>query len=152
MSMYNTRVKGRQILLENPARESRAKKELEAKRAVKKKEKERKKLGIIGKKEAKEKGVWKFDESQAKWVIANLIFFKPLFCARFHLFLPLHKLWMGYMSELLGLPQKPTHATSCDSAAKQMPNASGMHPKLLKADFHGSIMTSTSRNWSSRRY
>jgi ribonuclease P protein subunit POP4 len=66
MGMYHTRVKGRQILLENPARESRAKKELEAKRAAKKKEKERKKLGIIGKKEAKEKGVWKFDESQAK--------------------------------------------------------------------------------------
>ena len=66
MGMYNTRVKGRQILLENPARESRAKKELEAKRAAKKKEKERKNLGIIGKKEAKEKGVWKFDESQAK--------------------------------------------------------------------------------------
>jgi ribonuclease P protein subunit POP4 len=66
MGMYNTRVKGRQILLENPARESRAKKELEAKRAAKKKEKERKKLGVIGKKEAKEKGVWRFDENQAK--------------------------------------------------------------------------------------
>jgi len=64
--MYNTRVKGRQILLENPARDSRAKKELEEKRAKRKKEKERKKLGIIGKREAKEKGVWKFDESQAK--------------------------------------------------------------------------------------
>ena len=54
--MYNTRVKGRQILLENPARESRAKKELEAKRAAKKKE-ERKRLGVIGKKGAKEKGM-----------------------------------------------------------------------------------------------
>jgi len=146
MGMYNTRVKGRQILLENPARESRAKKELEAKRAAKKKEKERKKLGIIGKKEAKEKGVWKFDESQAKWVIADLICFESLFCARFHLFLPLHKLWMGYMSELLGLPQKPTHAITRECAVKQMPNASGMHPKLLKADFHGSIMTGTLRS------
>ena len=54
------------MLLENPARDSRAKKELEEKRAIKKKEKERKKLGIIGKREAKEKGVWKFDASQAK--------------------------------------------------------------------------------------
>jgi len=66
MGMYNTRVKGRQILLENPPRESRAKKEREAKRAVNKQEKERKNLGIIGKKEAREKGVWNFDESQAK--------------------------------------------------------------------------------------
>ena len=66
MSMYNSRVKGRQILLENPARESRAKREREAKRAAKKKENEKKNLRIIGKKEAKEKGVWKFDESQAK--------------------------------------------------------------------------------------
>jgi len=125
MGMYNTRVKGRQLLLENPARESRAKKEREAKRAAKRQEKERKNLGVIGKKEAREKGVWKFDESQAK----------------FHLFLPLHKLWMGYMSELLGLSQKPTHAITRESAAKRMPSASGMHPKLLKADFHGSILT-----------
>jgi ribonuclease P protein subunit POP4 len=66
VGMYNTRVKGRQILLENPARESRAKKGREANRAAKKKEKEREKIGIIGKKEAMEKGVWKFDESQAK--------------------------------------------------------------------------------------
>ena len=56
---------------------------------------------------------------------------------------------MGYMSELLGLPQKPTHAITRESVVKQMPNASGMHPKLLKADFHGSIMTSTLRSRSS---
>jgi ribonuclease P protein subunit POP4 len=70
MCMYTTRVKGRQILLENPVRESRAKKELEAKRAMKKKERERKKLGIIGKKEARQKEIWKFDKKQAKCVIA----------------------------------------------------------------------------------
>ncbi|PPR00119.1 hypothetical protein CVT26_008899 [Gymnopilus dilepis] len=123
--MYNTRVKGRLMLLENPARDSRAKKELEEKRAIKKKEKERKKLGIIGKREAKEKGVWKFDASQAK----------------FDLFLPLHHLWMGYMSELLVLPQKAPRTPAPDAASKAMPSSSGMHPKLLKADYHGSIMT-----------
>ncbi|KAF8193306.1 Rof/RNase P-like protein [Pholiota molesta] len=129
--MYTTRVKGRQILLENPVRESRAKKELEAKRAVKKKERERKKLGIIGKKEARQKEIWKFDKKQAK----------------FDLFLPLHALWMGYMSELFGLPPKPAQPPSAEAAAKAMPNSSGMHPKLLKADFHGSIMTvSQSKN------
>lgn len=66
--MYASRVKGRQILLENPARESRAMKELEEKRMRKRKNKEKKKLGIIGKREAKEKGVWKFDNEQAKFV------------------------------------------------------------------------------------
>ncbi|KAJ3511756.1 hypothetical protein NLJ89_g3908 [Agrocybe chaxingu] len=123
--MYNNRVKGRQILLENPARESKAKKELDRKREIRKKARERKKLGIIGKREAKEKGVWKFDESQAK----------------FRLFLPLHQLWMGYMSELLGLQRQPAQISSTVAAARAMPGAAGMHPKLLKADFHGSIMT-----------
>ena len=71
MAMYNTRVKGRQVLLENPVRDSRLKKERDAKIAVKKRDKERKKLGVIGKKEARERGVWKFDEKQAR--CANLL-------------------------------------------------------------------------------
>lgn len=66
--MFSSRVKGRQILLENPARESRAMKELEKKRMRKRKDKEKMKLGIIGKREAREKGVWKFDQAQAKFV------------------------------------------------------------------------------------
>jgi len=122
--MYASRVKGRQILLENPARESRATKELEKKRMRKRKDKEKKKLGIIGKREAKEKGVWKFDKAQAK----------------FDLFLPLHHLWMGYMSELLGLSREPSNA-NISAMEKAMPSSASMHPKLLKADFHGSIMT-----------
>jgi len=122
--MYAARVKGRQILLENPARESRAMKELDEKRIRKKRDKEKKKLGIIGKREAKEKNIWKFDEAQA----------------RFDLFLPLHHLWMGYMSELLGLSREPGDANT-SAMAKAMPSSASMHPKLLKADFHGSIMT-----------
>ena len=66
--MYASRVKGRQILLENPARVSKAMKELEKKRMGRKRDKEKKKLGIIGKREAKEKSVWKFDQAQAKFV------------------------------------------------------------------------------------
>jgi len=122
--MYASRVKGRQILLENPARESRAMKELEKKRLRKKRDKEKKKLGIIGKREAKQKSIWKFDQAQAK----------------FDLFLPLHHLWMGYMSELLGLSREPSSANT-SAMAKAMPSSTSMHPKLLKADFHGSIMT-----------
>ncbi|KDR72174.1 hypothetical protein GALMADRAFT_74026 [Galerina marginata CBS 339.88] len=129
--MYTARVKGRMMLLENPARDSRAKKALDEKRVVRKKERERKKLGVIGKREAKERGVWKFDESQA----------------RFDLFLPLHNLWMGYMSELLSLPPQPAKIPPPELAQKSMPNSSGIHPKLLKADYHGSIMTvSQSKN------
>lgn len=73
--MYAARVKGRQILLENPARESRAMKELDEKRIRKKRDKEKKKLGIIGKREAKEKGIWKFDEAQARFVSFFLFLF-----------------------------------------------------------------------------
>lgn len=60
--------------------------------------------------------------------------------SRFDLFLPLHHLWMGYMSELLGLSREPSNA-STSAMAKAMPSSASMHPKLLKADFHGSIMT-----------
>lgn len=61
---------GRQMLLENPMRESRAKRERDEKRARQKALREKKKLGVIGKREAKEKGVWAFDKSQAKCVIS----------------------------------------------------------------------------------
>ncbi|PPR02171.1 hypothetical protein CVT24_011359 [Panaeolus cyanescens] len=125
VEMYNYRVKGRQILLENPARESKAKLAAQAKRERRKAHKAKAKSGIIGKKEAKEKGVWEFDRNQAK----------------FKLFLPLHNLWMGYMSELLVLQPLPKEAPRQEVAAKAMPGVAGMHPKLLKADFTGSIMT-----------
>lgn len=63
MDMYNTRVKGRQIFLENPARDSRKRKEWIEKR---RKEKERKKPGVMGRKVAMERGIWKLDRSQTK--------------------------------------------------------------------------------------
>ena len=54
---------------------------------------------------------------------------------RFDLFVPLHRLWMGYMSELLDLP--PPSSTFSD----RIPNSASMHAKLVKADLHGSILT-----------
>ncbi|KAH9043922.1 RNase P/MRP, p29 subunit [Lactarius pseudohatsudake] len=54
------------------------------------------------------------------------------------LFVPLHRLWLGYMSELLGLAAPPPTAL-VDPLA--MPQAAGMHAKLVKADLHGSIVT-----------
>jgi ribonuclease P protein subunit POP4 len=56
---------------------------------------------------------------------------------RFELFIPLHQLWMGYMSELLGLAPAPTDP----AATSPVPSSTSMHPKLIKADYHGSIMT-----------
>ncbi|KAJ7703943.1 Rof/RNase P-like protein [Mycena rosella] len=118
--IYQNRVHGRMLMLENAAKDSRLKKERDAKKAKVRAAKERKKLGVLGRRQGttRELGLWGFDASQAK----------------FALFLPLHHLWMGYMSELLNLPQRT-------GAAPRVPSGAAMHPKLLKADFNGSMMT-----------
>ncbi|KAH7884881.1 RNase P subunit p29-like protein [Phlebopus sp. FC_14] len=120
--IYANRIKDRHVVLENPARESKAKKEREEKRARKQAEKSRKKHRALGRSAAEAKGLWKLEKS----------------AERFDLFIPLHQLWMGYMSELLGLspfnPASPSHDG-------KMPSSSSMHAKLVKADFHGSLLT-----------
>ncbi|TFK92390.1 RNase P/MRP p29 subunit [Polyporus arcularius HHB13444] len=120
---YASRVQGRQILLENPARESKAKKEREEKRAQRTAERTRKAAGVISKKDSRKQGLWKLQKDETK----------------FHLFLPLHSLWLGYMSELLSLLPQPAVASTDPASA--MPSAAGMHAKLIKADFHGAIVT-----------
>ena len=55
----------------------------------------------------------------------------------------LHSLWMGYMSELLALAPPPSGSGHHDHA-RAMPHTAAMHAKLIKADFHGSIVTGTS--------
>jgi hypothetical protein len=74
------------------------------------------------------------------------------FYFRWDAFVPLHRLWLGYMSELLGLgpapPQKeggkgPSLSASAPTPALPQP-AGTIHAKLIKADFHGSIMTGES--------
>ncbi|KDQ58956.1 hypothetical protein JAAARDRAFT_175593 [Jaapia argillacea MUCL 33604] len=116
-SAYASRIKGRQILLERSVREGKAKVDQEEKRKSKRERKE-KKAGASG----VEKGMWKLAEEQT----------------RFDLFLPLHHLWCGYMSELLGLSPPPSTPPSPQTP---IPNSSAMHAKLVKADFHGSILT-----------
>jgi ribonuclease P protein subunit POP4 len=61
-------VKGRQIMLDNPARESQRRKELGEKKQRAKVEKERRKAraGGLGKREAKARGLWQLDKEQAK--------------------------------------------------------------------------------------
>ena len=58
---------------------------------------------------------------------------------RYEAYVPLHRLWLGYVSELLGLGPQPVETATEQKAA--MPNVTTMHAKLIKADFHGSIMT-----------
>ena len=64
---YVHRVQGRQIFLENPVRESKLRKQLEEKRQQRHAQKQ-KELGITSKRRAKERGFWRFDESQIKYV------------------------------------------------------------------------------------
>jgi len=84
----------------------------------------------MGRREAAEKGLWRLRKEEARW----------------DLFVPLHRLWLGYMSELLGLGTPPLslgERAEGDARARAaaMPQAAaGMHAKLVKADFHGSIM------------
>lgn len=56
--------------------------------------------------------------------------------ARFDLFVALHNLWMDYMSETLALPPASSGSTQHVQA-----QAAGMHAKLIKADFHGAMIT-----------
>ncbi|KAH7929228.1 RNase P/MRP, p29 subunit [Leucogyrophana mollusca] len=122
VGVYDSRVKGRQVLLENPARDSRAKRERDLKKARRETEKKIRKAGALKRRDAERKGLWKLEKGLEK----------------FDSFVPLHQLWMGYMSELLGLSFSPLDALPGSEA---MPNAAGMHAKLVKADFHGSIIT-----------
>lgn len=62
---------------------------------------------------------------------------------RFEAYVPLHRLWLGYISELLGLGPQPAGAVAEQDVAT--PHVATMHAKLVKADFHGSIITGKRR-------
>ncbi|KAI1795965.1 RNase P/MRP, p29 subunit [Ganoderma leucocontextum] len=127
---YASRVQGRQILLENPARDSKAKKEREEKRTKRTAERARRAAGVISKKESRKRGIWKLRKEETKCEPSDTLF---------ELFVPLHLLWLGYMSELLSLSPHPV--TRSADPASAMPSTAGMHAKLIKADFHGAIVT-----------
>jgi len=118
--VYASRVRGRQLLLDNPARESREKKERESKKARKASRID--KAGVVGRVDVRIKGIWKLTTS------------------KFISFLPLHQLWLDYMSELLGLFSSSSYS-SAQKNDTAMPSAAGMHAKLVKADFHGAIVS-----------
>jgi ribonuclease P protein subunit POP4 len=58
---------------------------------------------------------------------------------RWDKFLVLHRMWLGYMSELLELPPRPQQV-SIPTITHKIPNPAAMQAKLVKADFHGSII------------
>lgn len=115
LEIYATRVHNRKILLENP---------------IGKKEKKPKKKRNVQRGFPRISGSWSLDPHQAKWVEMCYIAIRLLYSLfRFDLFVPLHHLWMGYMSELLMLN------------AAEIPSSASIHPKLLKADFSGSFVS-----------
>ncbi|KAG0145753.1 hypothetical protein CROQUDRAFT_723252 [Cronartium quercuum f. sp. fusiforme G11] len=64
-------------------------------------------------------------------------------------FIPLHSLWIGYMSELLGLNLMINSSTSSNEIVseessndlKEIPPIVNIQSKLLKADYHGSVLS-----------
>ena len=68
-ALYDSRVRGRSILLENPARDSRVAKLIKERNARKQKDEARRKLKVIDRKEAKCKGLWELEEGQKKYVM-----------------------------------------------------------------------------------
>ncbi|KAF8311042.1 RNase P/MRP, p29 subunit [Clavulina sp. PMI_390] len=131
---YTSRVQDRQILLENPVRESRAKKTRDAQRARQEKDAIRRKAGVMSRREAKRSGAWVFDKNEIKY----------------DTFLPIHHMWCTYMGELLNLPAAPPPQGTADAPVQhRMPSAATMQPKLVKAEFNGAIIEVTdSRNKS----
>lgn len=51
--------------------------------------------------------------------------------------MPIHCLWLAYIAELFNLSEKPEGGLDDD----KLPQAAMMHGKLVKADFHGAIIT-----------
>ncbi|KAI0261175.1 Rof/RNase P-like protein [Gloeopeniophorella convolvens] len=115
-ALYNERVRRRQLLLASKPRAPKPKKSGADPATARVK---------LGRRAAAEKGVWRLRPEEARWA----------------LFVPLHRLWLGYMSELLGLAAPRDAAPS----AGAMPQAAGMHAKLVKADFHGALLTGAVR-------
>jgi ribonuclease P protein subunit POP4 len=147
-------VHGRQVLLENPVRESRrARESRETKERAREARVRAQQSGAssaLTGRERRKGRMWTFDKGQTKCVPQSSLYWLRLMrgLRRFALFLPLHNLWRGYMSELLGLPIAPAAPSV---TASYTPNSAAMHTKLVKADYHGAYLTGASacsRHWA----
>ncbi|KIJ49435.1 hypothetical protein M422DRAFT_27802 [Sphaerobolus stellatus SS14] len=122
-TVYASRIQNRQIALENPAKQSRAKQLEEQRKARRLKDAVKRSIQTLNRKEASVRGIWDLKKDET----------------RYELFLPLHLLWKAYMAESLGLNPRPKG--SINPSTLRMPNVQGMQAKLVKADFHGSIIS-----------
>ncbi|GJJ08302.1 hypothetical protein Clacol_002513 [Clathrus columnatus] len=128
-AIYANRVKNRQLSLHNPAKKSRAKELADQRKARQALDKARRKSRVMSRKEAAATGVWKLRPEERSY----------------DLFLPLNNLWKGYIAELLGLAPRPPQPMQ----EPVVPNVQNMQAKLVKADFHGSILSVRNANNSS---
>ncbi|KAG9122262.1 hypothetical protein FRC07_001445 [Ceratobasidium sp. 392] len=119
-AVYETRAKGRPMLLHNPQKESRSRVQRKSLAARQKDDKSRRKANR---------------ESRAERRLSRA----STQGLKYQTFLDIHTLWTGYMSELLNLQSLSSINGSLDMHVAS--HAIGMQTKLVKADFHGCKLT-----------
>ncbi|KAG4089184.1 RNase P/MRP, p29 subunit [Neocallimastix lanati (nom. inval.)] len=111
--VYDTKIeKRKQVPLENFPLSDQQKEEKTKEKKIRKLLKRAGKKNLMSRRERKKSGMWEI----------------PMEARKYELYKPLHQLWTQYMKELLG-DNIPTN------------NYSVIYSKLLKADFHGSVIT-----------
>ena len=142
---FATRLEGKVVQLENPQKESNAKRERDEKRTRRAKHRAQRKADMISVRRATELCAWEFDKRLAKLVDlppgALHCIFTVTASFRWDTFWPIHQLWLGYISELLDLPPRPSIYPESNAPSLRAPDPSNIQPKLVKADLHGCIVT-----------
>ncbi|ORX85144.1 RNase P/MRP, p29 subunit [Anaeromyces robustus] len=112
-NVYDVKIeKKKQVPLENFPLSDQQKEQKTKEKRERKLLKRAGKKHLMSRRERKKSGMWEI----------------PMEARKYNLYIPLHQLWVQYMKELLG--EIPTST-----------NYSVIYAKLLKADFHGSIIT-----------
>ncbi|EUC64804.1 ribonuclease P protein subunit p29 [Rhizoctonia solani AG-3 Rhs1AP] len=119
-SVYTTRAKGRPMILDNPQKESKSRLEQKNRATRRKEDKRRRRQNI----------------EHGKERLTPKIMVKGL---KYSTFVDIHKLWCGYMSELLSLSALALINEPLEAYLSS--HAIGMQTKLVKADFHGCKLT-----------
>ncbi|CAE6455023.1 unnamed protein product [Rhizoctonia solani] len=110
------RAKGRPMILDNPQKESKSRLEKKSKAARRQEDKRRRRQNLQHGKE----------RLTPKNTVKGL---------KYSTFVDVHKLWCGYMSELLNLPALASINEPLETYLST--HSIGMQTKLVKADFHG---------------
>ncbi|KAF8754382.1 RNase P MRP, p29 subunit [Rhizoctonia solani] len=119
-NIFAARAKGRPMILDNPQKESKSRLEQKSRAALRQEDKRRRRHNLWYGKE----------RLTPKAVIKGL---------KYSTFVDIHKLWCGYMSELLNLPTLASINGPLEAYLSS--HAISMQTKLVKADFHGCKMT-----------